>query len=311
MGGASALIIEDNRQWLGIFRDELLAAGFRIDFAFQRDEAIRKLSDPPFRYDLVVLDPNLGDSLGGWSGVAIAKRVVESDLRSAVIVVSGFAQLEQMKEDYAALTPPVVAFFQKAEFELDKFRAILGDLRGLEDPNDAMFTIDRAHAAATWHVVTHVDDAATKGEALERFAVGLLSGIPLLSHHELRAKTPTAEFDAVFTVDAKAGTLCQEWGRLLVVECRNRVAKFDASSVRNLAQKMDNVDSKIAIVFSVAGITGDERRAARGAIDDVYARERRVIIVLDREDVANVVHEGANLYTLLQTKDIDVRLRRS
>jgi CheY-like chemotaxis protein len=311
MRGASALIIEDNQQWLGIFRDELLAAGFRIDFAFGRHEAMRKLVDPPFRYDLVVLDPNLGDSLGGRSGVAIAERVAESDLTSVVVVVSGFAQLEQMKKDYADLTPPVVAFFEKAEFELDTFRAILQQRRGPEDPNQAMFTPDREQAAAAWREAAEADDADAKGKSLERLAVELLSGIPLLTHHESRARTPTAEFDAVFVVEAKAGTLCQEWGRLLVVECRNRTEKFDASSVRTFAQKMDAVDAKIGIVFSVAGITGDERRAASGTVDDVFARDRRVIIVLDRGDITKVVREDANLYTLLQAKDMDVRLRRS
>jgi hypothetical protein len=243
--------------------------------------------------------------------LAIAERVAKSDLQSAVVVVSGFADRAQMTKDYAELSPPVVGFFEKAEFELDKFRAILQELRGPEDPNETMFTLDREHAAAAWQQATRAEDSGAKGKSLELLAVELLSGIPLLGYHESRAHTPTAEFDAVFTVEAQAGTLCQDWGRLLVVECRNRAGKFDASSVRDFAQKMVQVDAKVGIVFSVAGMTGDERRAARGAVDDVYARERRVIIVLDREDIANVILEDENLYTLLQKKDIDVRLRRS
>jgi len=311
MAGASALIVEDSQQWLGIFRDELLGVGFRIDFAFDRDEAIRKIAAPPFRYDVIVLDSNLGDSLGGLSGWAIAERVATAPHRSPVIVVSGLADREAMRADYAQFTPPVVEFFEKGGFEVERFRAVLRELRGVKDPDEAMFTPDREALAAAWHATVYDSNAQAKGLALERLAVSLLSGIPLLTFHESRATSPTSEVDAIFTVYAAPGTLCQEWGRLLLVECRNRAAKFDAASIRNFGSKMAEVDAKVGIVISQGGITGGPRDAARGVVNNIYGSDRRVVIVLDGQDIADVVENGANLYTLLQKKEMDVRLRRA
>jgi CheY-like chemotaxis protein len=305
----TALVVEDDREWQRILRDELLSAGFKIDWAWGREEALRKVAAPPFRYDVVFLDPNLDDSLEGLSGVAIAEQLGAREPGASVVLVSGFAQADALSKEYAKTDVTLHGIFEKREFDLTAFRDLLLGLRGVDHASEGLFRADRDALASAWELVKTDGSSAEKGEALETFVVDLLSGISLLEFEEGRVRTATGEIDAVFSVAALAGTLCQEWGGHLLVECRNRKRKFDAAAVRAFAQTLGDADARVGIVVSLAGITGESESDARGQIGHVFLTERRVIIALDEKDIVDVI-EGANLYDLLHERDIAVRLGR-
>jgi CheY-like chemotaxis protein len=305
----TALVVEDDREWQRILRDELLSAGFKIDWAWGREEALRKVAAPPFKYDVVFLDPNLDDSLEGLSGVAVAEQLGAREPGASVVLVSGFAPADALSRQYAQTDVTLHGIFEKREFDLTAFRHLLLDLRGVEHASESLFRCDREALARAWELVKADGSSSEKGETLEAFAIDLLSGISLLEFIESRARTTTGEIDAVFSVAAIAGTLCQEWGGHLLVECRNRKKKFDAAAVRDFAQILGDADAKVGIVVSLAGLTGDAKSDARGQIGNVFLTERRVIITLDERDVVDVI-EGANLYDMLHERDIAVRLGR-
>lgn len=306
----TALIVEDDGEWLRILRDELLGAGFMIDWASDRDEALRKVAAPPFDYDVVFLDPNLGDNLGGLSGIAVVEQLGSRNPGAAVVLVSGYASPEQLSEDYADMDVKVHGIYEKGSFDLAGFRQLVLRLRGVDFPSEALFSCDRASLAAAWDRARTAVTNAEKGEALEALGVELLSGISLLELAGRRVRTPTNEIDAVFRVEAASGTLCQEWGGLLLVECRNREEKFDVGAVSKFAKSLEDRHAKVGIVFSVAGITGDGARDARGQIALEFTRSHRMIIVLDEADIEAVVSAGKNLYDLLSERDMALRLGR-
>lgn len=304
----TALVVEDEREWLRILRDELLSAGFKIDWASDREEALHKVAQPPFDYDVVFLDPNLDDSLGGLSGRAIAEALGARTPVADVVLISGFASSDDLSADYAEVPVNVCGIFEKGSFDLTSFRRLLLQLRGVEDSAEALFRYDRQSLGSAWEQVLAVEAKAEKGRVLEEFAIELLSGISLLEFAERRVRTKTSEIDAVFHVTAAPGTLCQEWGGLLLVECRNRKEKFDAGAVSKFAQMLRHRDAKVGIVFSLAGLTGKVGRDARGQIADEYLASQRLILVLDESDIEAVVRGKTNLYRLLRERDRSLRL---
>ncbi len=304
----TALVVEDDGEWLRILRDELLGAGFKIDWASDRDEALRKVAAPPFEYDVVFLDPNLGDSLGGLSGIAVVEQLGSRNPGAAVVLISGYAAPDELSSDYANMAVTVHGIYEKGSFNLAGFRQQVLELRGVDFPSEALFSCDRGALSTIWDRARTAVTNAEKGEALEELGIELLSGISLLEFAERRVRTQTSEIDAVFRVEAASGTLCQEWGGLLLVECRNREEKFDVGAVSKFAKTLEDHHAKVGIVFSVAGITGDGARDARGQIAREYLRSRRMIIVLDEADIEAVVSAGGNLYDLLCERDMALRL---
>ncbi len=307
--GSMALVVEDNRDWEGILREELLRAGFTFDSAWNREEALRKVEVPVLpKYDVVFLDPNLDDNLGGLSGRAIAERLAGYEPGTDLVLVSGYEAPEVLADQYGDLDLTLRGIFEKKTFDLPLFRRLLLDLRGLDDPGKAMFSCDREALSEAWRNAMAADSNAEKGHALEDFGVELLSGISLLKLADRRVRTETAEIDAVFRVTAAAGTLCQEWGGLLLLECRNRTEKFDAPAARDFGEKLRGADAKVGVVLSPAGISGTGASDARGVIAQVFQQTHQVIITLDQDDILGVLQRGVSLYDLLQRRDTDVRL---
>ncbi|MEZ5076311.1 MAG: response regulator [Solirubrobacterales bacterium] len=303
----TALVVEDDGEWLRILRNELLRAGFKIDWASDREEAMHKVAEPYFAYDVVFLDPNLDDSLGGLSGRAVADKLGARNPDADLVLVSGFATSDALAAEYSGLAVNVRGIFEKSTFDLSLFRELIFEVRGVRGTAEALFTLDPSLAAAR-ELVRLAEAGWDKGVALEDLVIRLLSGIPLLEFAERRVRTATSEIDAVFHVAAAPGTLCQEWGGLLLVECRNRKDKFAARDVSSFAQTLEHRDAKVGIVVSMAGLTGKDGRDARGKIDDVYLRSRRLIIVLDEGDIDAVLSGEQNLYEMLRERDMALRL---
>ncbi len=305
----TALVVDDDSEWLRILSDELLRAGFKIDWASSREGALRKIAEPLFAYDVVFLDPNLDESLGGISGLAVAERLADRDPGADVVLISGYASPAELSAQYAATDVRVLRIFAKDSFEVSTFQKLVLDLRGVDRASEALFRCDLKSLLASWELVKAATTSSDKGEALEDFAIEMLSGISLLELAERRMRTQTSEIDAVFHVNAAAGTLCQEWGGHLLVECRNREEKFDAAAVKVFGQTLRDGDAKIGIVVSMAGITGSAGRDAQGQIGNIFHQDHCVIIVLDEIDLLAVLG-GQNLYEMLRERDMAVRLAK-
>ncbi|HEX8752831.1 MAG TPA: hypothetical protein VF731_05385 [Solirubrobacterales bacterium] len=301
-------MVEDDQEWLRILRDELLRAGFKIDWASNREEALLKVAEPLFDYDVVFLDPNLDDSLGGLSGQAVAESLGTRVPGAHVVLVSGFAEPDTLGGDYAGIAIKLRGIFEKRSFDFSRFRGLLFELRGVEGPGEALFQCDRAALRSSWERVKAASDPDEKGRSLEDLAIELLSGIPLLQLFERRVRTRTAEIDAVFNVTATPGTLCQEWGDLLLVECRNRERKFMAGDVPKFAQILAEGHARVGIVLSLAGFTGDDGHDAKLRIYTECQVNKRLIIMLDEEDLDAVILGGESLYDLLRERDRSLRL---
>lgn len=307
----TALLVEDDTDWLRILRDELLGAGFKVDWATERDEALAKINAPPFPYEVLVVDPNLGDSLGGLSGALVVERAMRGESAPSIVLVSGYADVSTLVGEYDAYGTAVRGVFEKGDFELAVFRDLLLELRGVDRRQDALYRPNWRVLTKLWDaLLTGSDDPNEQGHVLEDFAVELLQSIPLLELEETRAATSSGEVDAVFRVTATPGTLCQEWGGCLLVECRNRTERFDAPAVSAFLQKLLNADARVGIVISKSGVTERGLSHARRQIAQAYLLHKRVIIELDGDDLVAVLDQGANLYGLLREKDLAVRLGR-
>lgn len=307
----TALLVEDDRDWLRILRDELLGAGFKVDWATERDEALAKINAPPFPYEVLVVDPNLDDNLGGLSGALVVERAMGGGSAPSIVLVSGYADIPTLVDQYSTYGGAVRGVFEKGDFDLEAFRGLLLELRGVDRRQDALYRPNWPALSERWAaLLAGSDDANVQGHLLEELTVELLRSIPLLELEETRAITSSGEVDAVFRVSATPGTLCQEWGGCLLVECRNRAERFDAPAVSSFLQKLLGADARVGIVVSRSGVTERGPSQARRQIAQAYVMHKRVILALDESDLHAIFEQKANLYGLLREKDLAVRLGR-
>ena len=242
----AALLIEDNPAWQEILGEQLLKAGFTVDWTGSRSSALTKLEAPLMRYEVIVLDPHLGNDLVPESGEAILAQLVALGLPARVLLVSGVLDAATLSKHFARFSDRIRAYFEKADFDDDAFRRELRAISGIQRVSQALF---RPDLPALRDLLRATQEAATpvgKGRAFEALVEAMLSAIPLLTCVERNRRTPTGELDRVFQVDAVSGTLFQEWGRIVIVECKHWTRKIDAAVVARFARLLDNADAKVA-----------------------------------------------------------------
>lgn len=303
----SLLIIEDNPAWRDLFKDLSIEAGFQFDFAEKAESARLKIARPQLPYRVVVLDACLGDDLEHISSRLIVEDIAASELDPNIILVSGVYSIDELARRFRTEGGPIEHTFEKANFDIERFRDVL---RGIADqsPPQAYFRPDVA-ALRQLHINMH--NAATrkeKGQTLELFAKELLSSIPALEYQDCNVHTATGEVDITFFVRNIPGSAFQDWGSLLLVECKNWTQRINKKEVSDFQVKLLNSGARVGILFSRSGITGKDGKAAAGQIRNAFLSSGRVIIVIEQSDIDAVVHGQGNLYEILLKKYLAVHL---
>jgi CheY-like chemotaxis protein len=100
--GLRVLLVEDDAQARELYRDILLAAGFRADEAATAQDALAMLARD--RYHAAVVDYSLPD----LDGLTLARRIVERHPGVAIVFASGYGSLVAGTSDVTArvLTKP-------------------------------------------------------------------------------------------------------------------------------------------------------------------------------------------------------------
>ena len=97
--------------------------------------------------------------------------------------------------------------------------------------------------------------------------------------------------------------ILDEFGKYIIVECRNIIEKADAKSIRDFAAKIVQVSSNSGIIVTKKGITGDaEKEAARDArmtILKIHQRHGIIIAPLTIDQLEPVIEKQVSFLSLL------------
>lgn len=97
--------------------------------------------------------------------------------------------------------------------------------------------------------------------------------------------------------------ILDEFGKYIIVECRNISKKVDAKAIRDFAAKVIQASCNSGILVTKKGITGDaEKEAARDArmaILKVHYRHGVVIVPLVIDQLEQVIEKQVSLLDIL------------
>jgi len=92
MPSKNILLIDDDKEFLNLFSAIIKNAGYDIDVASNGREALDKFEK--LKFDLLILDINLPDMMGG----ELAIKIREKDKEIKFIVVTGYPDLQESIE---------------------------------------------------------------------------------------------------------------------------------------------------------------------------------------------------------------------
>jgi len=140
-----------------------------------------------------------------------------------------------------------------------------------------------------------------KGKIFEDLAIQLFDS-PYLKFYE-RNVYNTGEIDVAFTVKQINGTLFENLGDMLLVECKNWSVKVDKKEITDFIAKLSRVRANVGILFSRGEITTN----AKDEIRAEWRQTGRIIIVITSVDLDKIIL-GENLYDLLERRFYDAKL---
>lgn len=176
-------------------------------------------------------------------------------------------------------------------------------MREFTSPTEAMIYTANMHYIK--HLISKLGDRT--GENLERLADYLLSCMPGCRTRR-RRKSKSTDYDIICSMEGLEVDFRSEFGRYFVCECKDWEQPADFTTMAKFCRVLDSTKSRFGILFSKAGISGEERTvyAAREQLK-VFQDRGMVIVVIDMKDLENI-SSGENFVNLLRMKYESVRL---
>jgi uncharacterized protein YbaA (DUF1428 family) len=110
-----------------------------------------------------------------------------------------------------------------------------------------------------------------KGDALVDAVKFLFDDLKFLKFKGEKIRTSTSEIDLIYkNCHTDAGTIINDLGHYILVECKNWNNKISASNVRDFAMKMQKTKVKLGLFFTKKGISGTTARDAKGEINFLF-----------------------------------------
>ena len=170
------------------------------------------------------------------------------------------------------------------------------------------FKLGRSKYAELLEATISAKTNKDKGETLEELAAFLFNSIPFLEVKYRNLQTASSEIDLVVQYKGwHKPTIFDEFGRYLLVECKNWQSSIAAKQVRDFKGKLDKTKIRLGFLFARNGVTG--AHAGADALLEIYSAfdaKDMFIGVISEEDLQLVNTEG-NFYDILDEKIDNLR----
>ena len=144
------------------------------------------------------------------------------------------------------------------------------------------------------------------GKTLEILSDYILSVVPGFRTN-IRQRTPSTDYDIVFSIEGSAIDFRSELGRYVICECKDWTKKVDFTTIAKFCRILASTKSKTGILFSREGISGtkNNKNAARELLK-VFHDSELTILILNSADIKSLI-DGKNLISILRKKYENVR----
>lgn len=228
--------------------------------------------------------------------------------RPAFIVLSNEYQIPESELD--ALANNVTSRLEEGVSPLFPEKFLLSftldeGIAKVRDSDRELFDINHIFAKASFELARKENTSSTeKGKALEELIAYLFSSI---SGFEVRSdvRTRDAQHDLIIRNTIQEDPIFQEFGRYILVECKNWENPVGVKEVRDFISKIRFAYCTSGIMVAKNGVTGSsddrekDKRDAELVILKEFHQDNIVVIVLDGEDLEHIVSGRTNLLTVL------------
>jgi hypothetical protein len=153
-----------------------------------------------------------------------------------------------------------------------------------------------------------------KKETLENLSAFLFNSLQDTTARHPDVKGETQQIDLVVEnfVPNTGQSLFGQFGRYILVECKNWSKPVGAKQVRDFKSKLNSSHSDFGIIFAKNGVSGGESgKYAYREIHDIFQREEIVIVVINGSDLRQIGEQGESFYEILDEKAFQVQFRQS
>lgn len=245
------LIIDDDREFVGIYKEMLESQGVEVAAAYTADEAIRYLEADGAMLDVVLLDQKLKGAGGPDSGLDLISNIQALAPFVKTIVVTGYAAPEAIER---ALKLGVYDYLVKN----GAFEALLrAKVRNAIEVTSERRAASRSRAEllelrSGWERARSETDRNRKGKLLEDLVKDLFRATPGFERVTTRLRNEVEEIDIVVENRSDDPLWKIEGAPYLLGECKNWSSHCGASELRNFYGKLTSKYKRARTGFFIA-----------------------------------------------------------
>jgi CheY-like chemotaxis protein len=251
------LIIDDDPDFLAIYREMLEGLGQRVSAAQSAAEAIHQLGQLGSEIDVILLDQKLQGPGGPDSGLELIAQAQSLAPFAKLIVVTGYATADAIER---AFRLGVYDYLVKnGAFDALLRSKVRNAIEVTRERRIAALTRERTLEIlrASWTTALGERDRNRKGVLLEQVVALLFRSTPGFERVETRLDNAIEEIDVVVENRVEQGPLKVVGGAYLLAECKNWSSKCGAPEFRSFHEKLTTKygHARVGLFFAPGGFT--------------------------------------------------------
>ena len=259
------LLVDDDREFVGIYKEMLESQGVEVSVAYTAEEAVQRLETDGKMLDVVLLDQKLKGAGGPDTGLGLIARIHELAPFVETIVVTGYASPEAIERafelgiyDYLVKNG---AFEALLRAKVRNALEVATERRASARSRDELVR----GLQAQWDRARAEVNGNRKGRLLEDLVKDLFRATPGFERVRTRLNNEIEEIDVV--VENRSGDpLWKSDGAYLLAECKNWSSKCGSGELGSFLRKLSTKFGRERTGFFIApgGFTGPFHEARAG-----------------------------------------------
>lgn len=246
------LIIDDDQDFVGVYKEMLDSQGVEIVVAYTADEAVRYLEIGGVMLDVVLLDQKLKGAGGPDTSLELLSRIRELAPFVETIVVTGYASPEAIERafgldvyDYLVKNGAFEALLRaKVRNALD----LATERRAASRSRDELLQ----SLKGMWDLTRVETDRNRKGKLLEELVKSLFRATPGFEYVRTRLNNAIEEIDVVVENRSTDPLWRNDGASYLIAECKNWSSKCGSSELGTFLRKLTTKFGRVRTGFFIA-----------------------------------------------------------
>lgn len=287
------LIVDDDADFVELYRDVLGRAGYAVEVAQREDEARQRFVEG--EWGVIVLDQKLRGPGGPDVGIDLLTAARRLAPAAKVIIATAFAEPASIAQAFAL---GAYDYLQKDRlFEHFLKAKVRNALEAWQERAMAALSVERREQEIQdlWRDARAEPNAQRKGELLEQLLLRIVRAVPGFEHAQVNRENELEEID-VLVQNRSSDPFWQREGGYVLVECKHWSKPVGAPELKAFRDKIEDRYGRASLGFFVA--LGGYASTTR--LEELTRRGGRSLVVL---------LSAADLQRLVQGRDRDALLK--